>query len=322
LPEAPAARHAPYAAHVLPALRPLLDGDGESPITDLTAARAQRRALARRRAGPAPAVREVVDVTHRAARLRLYEPVRRTSAGTLVVVHGGGWVWGGIEETDVLSRALANGTGRLTVSVGYRLAPEHPYPAAVRDVSGAVTWLRGRAPERGVDGGDVVLVGLSAGGTLAAAVSARLRTTSGPISAQVLVHPMLDPSGSSGSARRYASVPALSRHRATWFWDQYAPGPARLDAGAVPALEPDLAGMPPTYVVLAEVDVLRDEGLAYADRLRAASVPVASTVWPGTVHGFLGMAGLVPDVCAAAVADIAAWIAAQPARARSGTARP
>jgi acetyl esterase len=111
-------------------------------------------------------------------------------------------------------------------------------------------------------------------------------------------------------------VPTLSRSRAAWFWDQYAPGTARAEPQAAPALDPDASSHPPTYVVLAEVDVLRDEGLAYADRLRSASVPVDTKVWPATVHGFLNMAALVPDLCAAAVSDIAEWIA------RTGTATP
>jgi acetyl esterase len=287
------------------ALRPLLDGDGVSPIVDIAAARVQRRRASLDRAGVAPAVREVVEVPE--ARLRLYEPMDRTATGALVVVHGGGWVWGGIDEVDVLARTLANATGRPTASVGYRLAPEHPYPAPLEDVTAAVAWL---TENTGVDPGDVVLLGLSAGGTLALAASARFRGTPLAVRAQVLVYPMLDPSLSSASAGRYATIAPLSRPRAAWFWSQYAPtGPH-----AAPMLG-DPEGLPPTYVVLAEVDVLRDEGLAYADRLRSAGVPVAVKVWPGAVHGFLNMAGLAPELCAVAVNDIAGWI-------RTGTAKP
>ena len=291
-------------------LQPLLDADGEAPIVDVPTARAVRRASALERGGPPARVRHVVDVVESAVRLRTYEPYERVAAGPLVVIHGGGWVWGGIDEVDPLARALATATGRLTASVGYRLAPEHRFPAALDDVSAAIAWLGENAAEPD----DVAVLGLSAGGNLAAAVTARRPDA---ITAQVLVYPMLDPALSSGSARRYAHVAPLSRARAAWFWDQYAPGSLRADPAAAPALATDLAGRPPTYVVLAEVDVLTDEGLAYAERLRTAGGPAATRVWPGTVHGFLAMAGLVPEICAAAVADIADWLAT-----RSGTATP
>jgi acetyl esterase len=303
------------ATAVHPALRALLDQAGDAPIVDIDAARAARRGAAVRRGGPAAPVPSVVDVVEPPVRLRMYEPHERVAAAPLVVVHGGGWVWGGLDEIDPLARALAIATGRLTASVGYRLAPEHPFPAALDDVTAAIAWLREHTAQ-GAAGGSIALLGLSAGGNLAAAVSARLREA---VSAQVLVYPMLDPSLSSESAHRYAQAAPLSRARAAWFWDQYAPGPTRTDPAAAPARQPDLAGLPPTHVVLAEVDVLRDEGLAYAEQLRSAAVPVSTRVWPGTVHGFLAMAGLVPETCAAAVADIANWLA-EPAR--SGTATP
>lgn len=291
------------------ALRPLLVGDGNVPIVDVAAVRAARRLVAVQRGGPAVPVRRVVDVADGSVRLRLYTPAE-LSGGLLVVVHGGGWVWGGIDEIDPLSRALANATGRLTASIGYRLAPENPYPAALDDVTAGIAWLRKHVGQHGMDPADTVLLGLSAGGNLAAAVSARLRGSAEPIRAQVLVYPMLDPSLSSESALRFAAAPPLSRARAAWFWDQYAPGPVRSDPAVAVGLQPDLAGMPPTHLVLAEVDVLRDEGLAYTERLRAAGVAVGSKIWPGTVHGFLAMAGLVPELCAAAIADIAGWISA------------
>ena len=303
------------ATAVHPALRALLDAAGDAPILDIAAARAARRMAAVQRGGPAAPVRDVVDVVEAPVRLRMYEPYERVAAAPLVVIHGGGWVWGGIDEVDPLARALAIATGRLTASVGYRLAPEHPFPAALDDVTAAIAWLREHATQRD-SAADVALLGLSAGGNLATAVSARLPET---VAAQVLVYPMLDPSLSSESAHRYALAAPLSRARATWFWDQYAPGPVRGDPAAAPALTPDVAGLPPTRVVLAEVDVLRDEGLAYAERLRAAAVPVSTRVWPGMVHGFLAMAGLVPGTCAAAVADIADWLA-EPAR--NGTTTP
>ncbi len=236
----------------------------------------------------------------RGVTLRIYRPVGTVSDGAVLVVHGGGWVWGGLDEVDSFARSVCAATGRVTAAVRYRLAPEHRWPAALDDVCRAIEELRSRTTRA-----SLAIVGLSAGGNLAVAASGRLRDTAHPVSAQVLVYPMLDPTLSSESAHRFALLPPLSRQRALWFWDQYRPAPTELP----------VIGMPRTYVVQAEVDVLRDEGLAYARQLQAAGVHVDSRVWPGMVHGFLTMAALVPDVCAAAIADIAAWI-------RTGTVTP
>ena len=310
------------AHDVHPALRPLLDGGVDAlRLGDIDALRAARRLAAVQRSGPPQAVRNVVDVAEAGVRMRVYEPMDRTSAATLAVIHGGGWVWGGIDEIDALSRALANATGRLTAAVGYRLAPEHRYPVALDDMSAAISWLRTNAQTWGANGHDLALLGLSAGGNLAAATSTRLRGSAFEIAAQVLVYPMLDPSANSASAHRYASLPTLSLERVAWFWAQYAPG-RTTEPGVAPAFEPDVTGLPPTFLVLAEHDVLRDEGLAYAERLRAASVPTACTVVPHVVHGFLPMAGLVPQVCAGVVSDIAQWLAGVPTGFRTGTATP
>lgn len=291
-------------------LLPLVRGDADQ-------TRAHYRALSHRRRGPSFVPEPVASVADRRSPqgvpVRIFEPCQ-PRGGTVVYLHGGGWVIGDVETHDPLCRRVANVTGARVVSVGYRLAPEHPFPAALDDVTAAIAWLREHTAQ-GAAGGSIALLGLSAGGNLAAAVSARLREA---VSAQVLGYPMLDPSLSSESAHRYAQAAPLSRARAAWFWDQYAPGPTRTDPAAAPARQPDLAGLPPTHVVLAEVDVLRDEGLAYAERLRGAAVPVSTRVWPGTVHGFLAMAGLVPETCAAAVADIANWLA-EPARSETAT---
>jgi acetyl esterase len=159
-----------------------------------------------------------------------------------------------------------------------------------------------------LDPGDVVLLGLSAGGNLAASTSATRRGSPNPIARQVLVYPMLDSALQTESACRHADLAPLSRYRAAWFWDQYVRPEDRTDPRAVPMCDPDPTGLPPTHLVVADLDVLRDEGLAYAERLNAAGVPATSRVWPGAVHGFLPMAGLAPDLCAAAEADIVSWI--------------
>jgi acetyl esterase/lipase len=306
------------AAH--PALRPLLAGSDGGPIVDLAEARARRRGLAHERGGQLAPQERISDVETGDVRLRLYEPPQRTSRGVLVMVHGGGWVWGGLDEIDPLARAMAVATGRLTASVGYRLAPEHRFPAALDDVTAAVGWLADNAARYAADSADIVLVGLSAGGNLAAGASARSRDARRSVAAQVLCYPMLDPELATDSAVEFADAAPLTRRRAAWFWDQYAPGAVRQTPGASPLRQPNLAGLPPTHIVLAELDVLRDEGLEYAARLRAAGVPADAVTWPGTVHGFLTMAGLVPEICAEATTEIAAWITRS--AARSGTATP
>jgi acetyl esterase len=255
-------------------------------------------------------MRRVTDITENGVRLRTYDPDARESRHPLVVIHGGGWVWGGLDEVDALAAALAVATGRFTVSVGYRLAPEHRYPAALEDVLAGLDWVAAAASRLGVDPADTVLFGLSAGASLvAAATSARRGALKCRIAAQVLCYPMLDPDLSSESATRYADIAPLSRNRAVWFWDQYAPGATRQDPGAVPLLDPDLSALPPTHVVLAEHDLLVDEGRDYVQRINAAGGSADVVVWPGAVHGFLTMAGLAPDLCAAAVAEVAGWLA-------------
>jgi acetyl esterase len=255
-------------------------------------------------------MRRLTDITENGLRLRTYDPDARRSRQPLVVVHGGGWVWGGLDEVDPLAAALAVATGRFTVSVGYRLAPEHRYPAALDDVITSLEWVASAASRLGIDPAGTVLFGLSAGASLvAAATSARRGDLKCRVAAQVLCYPMLDPELSSESATRYADIAPLSRDRAVWFWDHYAPGAARQDPGAVPMLDPDLRALPPTHVVLAEHDVLVDEGRDYAQRINAAGGFADVVVWPGAVHGFLTMAGLAHDLCAAALAEVADWLA-------------
>jgi acetyl esterase len=285
-----------WIERVHPALRGLLDADGDAPIDDLPAARAVRRAAALERSG-APV--EVAGLTQPTEGIRLYEPPTRSSDGVIMLIHGGGWVWGGPDEIDGLARRLCVASGRRTATMRYRLAPEHRYPAALDDADAAVRWIDQnlRAP--------VTLVGLSAGGNLAAALSSRRRDRNEPTQAQVLVYPMLDPHVDSRSAHTYATAATLSRDRAKWFWDQYRP--------AATPYDDDPTGLPPTYVVLAECDVLLDEGLAYARKVGEARVRTDVRVWPGMLHGFLPWAGLIPDAVQSAVDDIARWITARPA---------
>ncbi|MEU8759142.1 alpha/beta hydrolase [Streptomyces sp. NPDC048659] len=208
----------------------------------------------------------------------------------VVFAHGGGWVLCDLDTHDRLCRALAARTGATVVSVDYRRAPEHRFPAAEDDVYAVLTWAAARRPGR-----PLVLAGDSSGGNLAAAVALRARDLGGPpLAGQLLVYPALDHRLAGASAETYAEGFFHTREHMRWYWEQYA-GPGGDPAAASPALAPDLTGLPPALLVLADCDVLRDEGLAYARRLSAAGVPVRVQLHTGMFHGFLGGLGLLPE---------------------------
>jgi acetyl esterase len=206
--------------------------------------------------------------------------------------HGGGWVFGDIDTEDGLCRSLANASGAVVASVGYRRAPEHPFPAPLEDCLAAVRWLRASAADLGVDRDRLAVAGASSGGTLAAATALRARDEGGPaLRYQVLLYPALDPRMATGSYAEHAEDPFLSRDEMAWYWDRYLgsdPG-ARSDPSAAPALAANLRGLPPGLIVTAENDPLRDEAEGYAERLNAAGVPTTLVRVAGMVHGFVSM---------------------------------
>jgi acetyl esterase len=223
--------------------------------------------------------------------VRILRPAFPDSDPLPVVVyyHGGGWVVGGPASHEGLCRALANASGALVAAVGYRLAPEHPFPAAVDDAFAAYSWFRSSANEVGGDPSRVAVCGDSAGGNLAtvAALMARDRGVAGP-TLQVLAYPALDCDFETESYRRFAEGFFLTRGEMAWFWDQYVPDFAdRLRPYASPMRAEDLSGLAPALVLTAGYDVLRDEGERYAGRLRAAGVATTLSRYPGMIHGFL-----------------------------------
>lgn len=224
---------------------------------------------------------------------RRFDPGPDAAEGPLVVyLHGGGWTLGSIDAADRPCRRLAQAGGATVVSVGYRRAPESPFPRPLEDCVAAVEWLIAHAEQLGT-GGSVVLVGDSAGGNLAAATSMTLRDRGGRVpSDQVLVYPVLHPARASPfrSYEECADGPLMTRAEMEWFWDLYVPDERQQrSAAAAPLLADDVGGLPPTTVVVAEHDVLRDEGAAYAQRLRHAGVPVSLTMYRGAAHGFWWM---------------------------------
>lgn len=220
-------------------------------------------------------------------RVRIYHP-GGASLPVVVYFHGGGWVLGSIATHDGYCRALANAAKAIVVSVDYRLAPEHPYPAAVHDAYAAVCWASQQMAELGARPGPIVVAGDSAGGNLAAAATLMARERGGPeIRYQVLVYPITDHDFETGSYRDFANGYFLTREAMRWFWNHYCPDATRRnDAFASPLRADDLGGLPPALVITAEFDPLRDEGEAYALRLREAGVEVTYRRYDGMIHGF------------------------------------
>lgn len=215
--------------------------------------------------------------------------------GILLYLHGGGWVVGSVAEHESLGRRLVEHTGCTVVLASYRLAPEHPWPAAVEDALAALDWVAGNREQLAGPGAPLVLAGDSAGANLATIACRRARDSGGPdVALQVLVYPVTDHDFDNGSYTDPANQLALNRTTLEWFWDHYAEPADRAHPDVSPARATDLSGLPPAVVITAEHDVLRDEGAAYAEQLRAAGVPVDYRQFDGQMHGFFTMVGLLP----------------------------
>jgi acetyl esterase len=228
--------------------------------------------------------------------VRVYRPHGEGALPVIVYYHGGGWVIGDLEVVDKPCRILANAAGAVVVSVDYRLAPEHRYPAAFDDCYAATRWVAENAGELGADPARLAVAGDSAGGNLAAAVALAARDRSGPaISAQLLIYPVTDFAFGTESYRDNAEGYVLTKGSMQWFWAHYL-GAQDLaeDPYAAPARAADLSGLPPAYVATAEYDPLRDEGEAYAEALRAAGVQVSARRFDGLLHGFFWMPAALP----------------------------
>ncbi len=252
--------------------------------------------------GPPPEVTEVrdlaIDLPGRTIAARLYRPADADTLLPLVLFyHGGGWVIGSLETHDATARALARASGAAVLSVDYRLAPECQFPGPLDDCYDALGWAAAHAAELGIDPARLAVAGDSAGGNLAAAVAIRTRDAGGPaLRHQLLIYPVTDTDFTNGSyAANGGGGYFLSTEMMIWFWTQYLPDLTAPDPHAAVLKHPDLAGLPPATVLVAQFDPLRDEGLAYARALGAAGVAVESELAPGMVHGFVSMFEAVPD---------------------------
>ncbi|GAA4354772.1 alpha/beta hydrolase [Angustibacter luteus] len=216
----------------------------------------------------------------------------RAQRPLVLYFHGGGWVQGGVSGFDSVCAQVASGVGAVVVSVDYRLAPEHPFPAAVEDAFDATSWAVARAESWQVDPARVAVMGDSAGANLAAVVSQLARDAGGPpIAAQVLAYPGLDGTLSSPSVVALADAPILTRRAIDDFVDRYYPTGDRRDPRFSPLHAPDLSRLPRTLVQTAEYDPLRDDGLRYARALSEAGVAVRYTEYRDVPHGFLSFPG-------------------------------
>ena len=229
--------------------------------------------------------------------VRIYRPDPDAGAlPALVYYHGGGHVIGNLDTHDAVARNLCNGAGCVVVSVDYRLAPEHKFPAAAQDAFAAVQWCAAHGAELGIDPERMAVGGDSAGGNLAAVAALMARDAGGPaIRLQVLVYPVTDYACDTASYRTYAQgYGMLEAQSMRWFRDHYLSGEAdRLDWRAAPLRAADLSGLPPALVLTAQCDVLHDEGEAYAQRLRAAGAEVDYRDCEGMIHGFFTMAPMI-----------------------------
>jgi acetyl esterase len=228
--------------------------------------------------------------------VRVYTPAGQGALPCLVYYHGGGWVLGDIQGLDCTCRALANAAGCVVVSVEYRLAPEHKFPAPLDDCIAALSWVNANAASIGVDPSRLAVGGDSAGGNLAAAVALHARDTGGPaLRLQLLVYPVTQHDYGTASYADNGDGYLLTTDMMKWFWDHYLNS---AEDGANPLASPlladDLAGLPRAVVYTGEFDPLRDEGEAFATRLEAAGVPVVKRRFDGQIHAFFQMLGVFP----------------------------
>lgn len=313
-----------------PQTRALLDGPlkPSSGTPSVEAARRANIALGRALGGPLEPV-STVETHHLLVReqpdshsiaVRVYRPSTATTLPGLVYCHGGGWVSGTLDSYDALSRALAVACGAVVAVVDYRLAPEHPYPAALDDVTAAVHWMFCHAQDLGCDPHRIGIAGDSAGGNLAAVTALRLRSEAigtgrhqphAPnLAAQLLLYPILDATMSSASYCELADGYYLTTNLVRWYWQNYLAEADDLDKRSPdvsPRYATDLVDLPDTLILSCGYDPLKDEAQAYADQLERAGTKVCRLRYPETIHGFLRFRGPL-DVARTAALGIGTFV--------------
>jgi acetyl esterase len=272
------------------------------PVHTLSPAEARRLYLERRfftqpDPPPLPEVRGLV--TDAGIPLRLYRPTSGTLP-LLVYFHGGGWTIGDLDTHDVVCRQIANDSACAVLSVDYRLAPEHRFPAAFDDCLAATRWALREAGQLGIAPERVAVGGDSAGGNLAAAVAIAMRDLGEPLAFQLLIYPATDMRAVAASHRTSGQGYLLTADSIAWYRNHYIADPSRWrDWRASPLLAPDLSGLPPALVITAGFDPLRDEGLQYADAMSAAGNRVQYVGFERQIHGFITMGRVIAEATTA-----------------------
>lgn len=234
----------------------------------------------------------LIQIDGPAIAARLYHPSPDALLPVVLFFHGGGWVHGTLDTHDRLVAILAVKAECAAISIDYRLAPEHPFPAAWEDARKAFRWIKENDDELGVDGSRIALAGDSSGGNLAAAL-AQTAVGDPAIRHQLLFYPAIDGSCSSQSFNQdHAGF--LSAAQMRWYWEQYAPGDLRSDPRATPAAASITDSIAPATIIVAGNDPLHDEGVAYASALQCAGVPATLYDYPSAIHGFASLFGIVP----------------------------
>lgn len=278
----------------LEALLARFPGGGPNAMSDLALRRVTNTAMCVERSAAMGPNDRVSRADHYApgpdrapeVRVRVYRPIASTGVlPGLLYIHGGGMILGTIEDSDLGAAGLCEAINAVLVSIDYRLAPEHPHPAPVEDCYAALVWMVEHAEDLGFDATRLAVVGASAGGGLTIATSLMARDRGGPsIRFQMPIYPMLDDRNITPSSREITDVGIWDRATNLQAWDWYL-GEAQADAYAAPARATDLAGLPPTFIDVGEMDLFRDEDIEFAARLLQASVPTELHVYPGAYHG-------------------------------------
>ena len=280
-----------------PQLAPLIEAldAGFPPVHTMTGA--QARALIRSRFAPPLEPEPVAEVRDAVVSgpggdipVRIYRPASDGRLPAVIYAHGGGFVFCDLDSHDGLCRDIANRIPAVVISVDYRLAPEHQWPAAAEDVYAVAQWAAEHADDTGADAARIVVGGDSAGGNLSAVAALMTRDRTGhPIAAQLLIYPVIAADFDTESYRLYGKGFYNPQPAMRWYWDQYVPVARDRDHPYASPLRANLEGLPPAVVVIAGHDPLRDEGIAFADALDAAGVTTSRCVFEGGIHGFMTM---------------------------------
>jgi acetyl esterase len=280
----------------------LMKQTGARPVSDMEPpeAREYYRQRTRMTEGPAPEMAETRDLSAPGPAgpipLRLYRPHGAPAEGApaLVYLHGGGWVIGDLDTHDVLCRQIARAAGGVVIAVDYRLAPEHPFPEPLNDCLTALNWIAANGQTLGIDRSRIGLGGDSAGGNMTASACIHARDHGPSLRCQILIYPSTDMLNRHPSRVALANMPPLTLPVIDWFHSRYMPLPAHAkDWRASPMLAESLAGLPPALVIVAGQDPLHDEGIAYAERMKQAGVETVVRDFPGQIHGFMNMGGVM-----------------------------